>query len=73
MQWDAHKDIDENHKRMAGQTDRPVAALLTDLKRRGLLDTTLVRSVLVPALVLDLGKRIWWPSRALRESRLLRR
>ena len=30
-----------------------------------LIDTTLVRSVLVPALVLDLGARIWWPSRAL--------
>lgn len=42
MQWDAHKDIEENHQRMAAQTDRPVAALLTDLKRRGLLDTTLV-------------------------------
>ena len=42
MQWDAHKDIEENHKRMAGQTDKPVAALLTDLKRRGLLDSTLV-------------------------------
>ena len=28
-----------------------------------LLDTFLVRSVLVPALVLDLGPRIWWPSR----------
>jgi Protein of unknown function (DUF1501) len=42
MQWDAHKDIDENHKRMAGQTDKPVAGLLTDLKRRGLLDSTLV-------------------------------
>ena len=33
-----------------------------------LLDTTLVRSVLVPALVLDLGPRIWWPSRASTES-----
>jgi hypothetical protein len=42
MQWDAHKDIEENHKRMAGQTDRPVAGLLTDLKRRGLLGSTLV-------------------------------
>jgi hypothetical protein len=42
LQWDAHKDIEENHKRMAAQTDRPVAALLTDLKRRGLLDSTLV-------------------------------
>ncbi len=42
MQWDAHKDIEENHLRMAAQTDQPIAALLTDLKRRGLLDSTLV-------------------------------
>ena len=42
MQWDAHADIEENHLRMAAQTDQPVAALLTDLKRRGLLDSTLV-------------------------------
>src|SRR5215204_6802578 len=28
-----------------------------------LLDTFLVRSVLVPALVLDIGKKIWWPSK----------
>ncbi len=41
-QWDAHKDIVENHDRMAGQTDRPIAGLLQDLKRRGLLDSTLV-------------------------------
>jgi hypothetical protein len=41
-QWDAHTDIEENHLRMASRTDRPVAALLTDLKRRGLLDSTLV-------------------------------
>lgn len=42
MQWDAHDDIEENHLRMAAQTDQPMAALLTDLKRRGLLDSTLV-------------------------------
>jgi hypothetical protein len=42
LQWDAHKDVEENHQRMAAQTDRPVAGLLQDLKRRGLLDTTLV-------------------------------
>ena len=42
MQWDAHEDIEENHLRMAAQTDLPVAALLKDLKRRGLLDSTLV-------------------------------
>jgi uncharacterized protein (DUF1501 family) len=42
MQWDAHKDIEENHLRMAAQVDRPIAGLLVDLKRRGLLDETLV-------------------------------
>jgi hypothetical protein len=42
LQWDAHDDIQENHTRMASQTDKPVAALLKDLKRRGLLDSTLV-------------------------------
>jgi hypothetical protein len=42
MQWDAHDDIEENHLRKAAETDKPVAALLTDLKRRGLLETTLV-------------------------------
>jgi hypothetical protein len=42
MQWDAHSDIEENHLRKAAETDQPVAALLTDLKRRGLLDETLV-------------------------------
>ena len=42
QQWDAHADIEENHLRMAGKTDQPIAALLTDLKRRGLLDSTLI-------------------------------
>jgi hypothetical protein len=42
MQWDAHKDIEENHLRKAAETDQPVAGLLRDLKRRGLLDETLV-------------------------------
>ncbi len=42
MQWDAHEDIEENHIRMAAQTDLPVAALLKDLKQRGMLDSTLV-------------------------------
>jgi hypothetical protein len=41
-QWDAHSDIEENHLRMAGETDRAVAGLLTDLKQRGLLESTLV-------------------------------
>ena len=42
MQWDAHQNIEENHLRMAPQVDRPIAALITDLKRRGLLDSTLL-------------------------------
>jgi hypothetical protein len=42
LQWDAHKDIEENHLRMAAKVDRPIAGLLKDLKRRGLLDSTLV-------------------------------
>ena len=42
LQWDAHKDVEENHLRMAAQTDQPIAGLLTDLKSRGLLDSTLV-------------------------------
>jgi hypothetical protein len=42
MQWDAHNDIEENHLRKAAETDRPVAGLLKDLKRRGLLESTLV-------------------------------
>ena len=42
MQWDAHTDIEENHLRMSGHSDKPMAGLLTDLKRRGLLDQTLV-------------------------------
>jgi hypothetical protein len=40
--WDAHGNVLENHSREALRIDRPVAALLQDLKRRGLLDDTLV-------------------------------
>jgi uncharacterized protein (DUF1501 family) len=40
--WDAHTDIVRNHTKHAGDTDRPIAGLLKDLKRRGLLDSTLV-------------------------------
>ena len=42
MQWDAHSDVNANHEKMCGLTDQPIAALLTDLKRTGLLDDTLV-------------------------------
>jgi uncharacterized protein (DUF1501 family) len=40
--WDAHSDIMLNHNKHAGDTDKPIAGLLKDLKRRGLLDSTLV-------------------------------
>ncbi|MBU6295066.1 MAG: DUF1501 domain-containing protein [Planctomycetes bacterium] len=40
--WDAHSDIVRNHEKHAGNTDLPIAGLLADLKRRGMLDETLV-------------------------------
>jgi len=40
--WDAHTDIVKNHTKHAGDTDKPIAGLLKDLKQRGLLDSTLV-------------------------------
>jgi hypothetical protein len=40
--WDAHGDVNMNHELHCGETDQPTAALLSDLKERGLLDETLV-------------------------------
>ncbi len=40
--WDGHKDIADNHRGFAGETDKPIAGLLADLAQRGLLDQTLV-------------------------------
>ena len=40
--WDNHDDLEVNHRKLAGQLDQPLAALLKDLKQRGLLDETLV-------------------------------
>src|SRR5207237_1651931 len=40
--WDAHGGLRGNHAANCGQIDRPIAGLLKDLKRRGLLDSTLV-------------------------------
>src|ERR1051326_3844052 len=41
--WDdAHNELTGSHNRMAGKTDKPIAALLRDLKSHGLLDSTLV-------------------------------
>jgi uncharacterized protein (DUF1501 family) len=40
--WDTHQDNDKRHRTLCADADRATAALLTDLKRRGLLDDTLV-------------------------------
>ncbi|MGE3316279.1 MAG: DUF1501 domain-containing protein, partial [Planctomycetaceae bacterium] len=40
--WDQHSNLLDGHNRNASATDKPIAALLTDLKSRGLLDNTLV-------------------------------
>ncbi len=40
--WDAHSNLEENHRQHAAESDLPIAGLLTDLESRGLLDSTLV-------------------------------
>jgi hypothetical protein len=40
--WDAHSDVNKNHERHCSATDKPIFALLSDLKARGLLEETLV-------------------------------
>ena len=40
--WDNHADIAVNHRKLAAEIDQPIAALLHDLKQRGMLDDTLV-------------------------------
>jgi hypothetical protein len=40
--WDAHNDLEGNHTRYCGESDKPIAGLLADLKARGMLKDTLV-------------------------------
>jgi Protein of unknown function (DUF1501) len=40
--WDAHGGLRANHSRNCAQVDQPIAGLVSDLKRRGLLDETIV-------------------------------
>ncbi|HJS08090.1 MAG TPA: DUF1501 domain-containing protein [Pirellulales bacterium] len=40
--WDNHDDIEVNHRKLAGQCDQAIAALIKDLKQRGMLEQTLV-------------------------------
>lgn len=42
INWDGHEDMKQNHGREAKRIDQPIAALLRDLRQRGLLDDTLV-------------------------------
>ncbi len=42
LSWDGHVDIEGNHRQFAEETDIPIAGLLADLKKRGLLESTLV-------------------------------
>ena len=46
--WDTHADHDERHRKLCADSDRATAALIADLKQRGMLDDTLV----------DLGRRV---------------
>jgi len=40
--WDSHSEIEANHSRLARECDQPIAALLSDLKQRGMFDDTVV-------------------------------
>jgi hypothetical protein len=40
--WDAHESIEKNHGKHGAEVDQPIAALLNDLERKGLLESTLV-------------------------------
>ena len=42
INWDAHESVTDNHGKMAATMDKPVAALMQDLKQRGMLEDTLV-------------------------------
>ncbi len=40
--WDGHSNLEDNHTKLCAQSDLPISGLLTDLKARGLLDSTLI-------------------------------
>jgi arylsulfatase A-like enzyme len=40
--WDSHENIDKEHRKLANQCDRAIAALIADLKRLGLFESTLI-------------------------------
>jgi membrane-anchored protein YejM (alkaline phosphatase superfamily) len=55
--WDAHQEIEKNHAVMSKTVDKPIGALLRDLKARGLLDSTLV------VWTSEFGPHALWPDR----------
>ena len=40
--WDNHESIEANHRKLAAEIDQPIAALMSDLKQRGLFEDTLI-------------------------------
>ncbi len=40
--WDSHDNIEANHRRLANDIDQPIAALMADLKQRGMFEDTLI-------------------------------
>jgi hypothetical protein len=40
--WDNHAQIESSHRKLAGEIDQPIAALISDLKQRGMFDDTLI-------------------------------
>jgi uncharacterized protein (DUF1501 family) len=40
--WDSHSSLEKQHGKLCMETDQPIAALLSDLKQRGMFDETLV-------------------------------
>jgi hypothetical protein len=40
--WDSHGNLEAEHRKLSAEIDQPIAALLTDLKQRGLFEDTLV-------------------------------
>jgi membrane-anchored protein YejM (alkaline phosphatase superfamily) len=69
--WDSHTHIEHQHKRQCDAADQPIAALLKDLRQRGLLDDTLVnlgvrRWLRCPAkrmavITIPMASRCGWP------------
>ena len=63
--WDGHEDMKFNHNLEASRADRPIAGLLRDLRRRGMLDDTLV------LLTTEFGRTPFSQSATIQSARVL--